>query len=170
MIISDLHIMSDLQELWSFKSFRLRIFMTILPTMLAIIVGYFALDRTPPYVFHEEGSAIIPPSGHGGDQITVVWHVSTYRVCAGTVERQLIDPDTGAVIASYDPSPAAINGVDVGGGYLRKTFALPRVIQKGWIQYHAKLNYQCNWLQVWFPAAFGIKYITPKLLFKVEED
>jgi hypothetical protein len=170
MLLSDIHIMSDIRELWSFRSFRLRIFMAIAPTLFAVIVGYFAMDRTRPYVFHEDGSAIIPPSGHGGDQITVVWRVTQFRTCPGTVERQLIDPDTSAVVANYDPSPAAINGVDVGGGYLRKTFALPRVIQKGWIEYQAKLNYQCNWLQAWFPNAFGIKYTTPKLLFKVEED
>ena len=161
--------MADLQELWGFKSFRARIFMLILPTLIAVLFGYFAMDRTRPYVFHEDGSAIIPPSGHGGDQITVVWRVTHTRTCPGTVERHLIDPDTGAILTAYDPAPAVVNGVDVGGGYLRKTFALPKLIQKGWIQYQAKLNYNCNWLQRLFPDAFGIKYTTPKLLFKVEE-
>lgn len=170
MILSDHHFMADIRELWAFKSFRLRIFMTILPTLLAIIVGYFAMDRERPYIFHKEGSAIIPPSGHGGDQITVVWKVTFNRQCSGLVERQLVDPDTGVIIGAYDPSPAAYNGVDVGGNYLRKTFALPKVLQKGWIGYQADLTYTCNWVQALFPGAFAIRYKTPRLLFKVEED
>ena len=169
MILNDNHIMADVQELWTFRSFRARIFMAIVPTLFAVVFGYFAMDRTQPYIFHEDGSAIIPPSGHGGDQITVVWRVTYVRQCTGIVERLLTDPDTGVVIANYDPSPAALNGVDVGGGYLRKTFSLPKVLQKGWIGYHAKLTYTCNWLQRAFPEAFGIKYMTPKLLFKVED-
>jgi len=168
-ILSGQHIMSDLQELWSFRSFRARIFMAILPTAFAIGFGYLAMDNVHPYDFHQEESSIIPPSGHGGDVITVVWKVTHRRTCPGTVERQLVDPDTGVIIGAYDPSPAALNGEPVGQSYLRKTFALPKVLQKGWIGYAAKLVYTCNWLQSAFPDTFGIKYTTPTLYFKVEE-
>lgn len=170
MILSEIHIMSDLQELWSFKSFRLRIFMAIAPTLLAMIVGYFAMDRTRPYEFIVEESSIVPPSGKGGDQITVVWAVKETRraACPGIVERKLVDPQTNAIIAAYEPSLAALNG-EPDGKFLRKTFLLPRGLQRGWIGYQADLTYTCNWLQVLFPGAFAIRYKTPKLLFNVEE-
>lgn len=168
MILPNYHPMETLRELWTFRSFRARIFLAILPTTLALITGHFALDRQRPYDFHEDGSYIEPPSGHGGDIVTVNWHVSHHRTCEGTVERQLVDPNNDVIIATYDPTPAALNGVRVGERHLRKSFALPHNMQPGTVAYQAKLSYQCNWLQELFPGAFSIRYTTPKILFKFE--
>jgi hypothetical protein len=169
-IFQDLHVMASLRELWTFNSFRARIFLAIVPTCLALVFGHYALDRQRPYDFYsqEQGSYIEPAAGRGGESVTVNWRVHYHRSCSGVVERQLIDPDTEVVIAVYDPQPAAVaNGMDVADGYLRKQFALPRDIRPGTIAYHAKLTYTCNWLQKMWPA-FAIKYATPKLLFIFE--
>jgi hypothetical protein len=166
-VVTGHHAMSYLRELWQIESFRARIFFAIAPTIVAVAFGYLATDHMHPYDFIGEESSIIPPSGRGGDQVTVVWKVHHNRSCPGTVERQLVDPDTGAIIALYDLSPAALNGLPSGDGYLRKTFALPKNVQTGWIAYQAKLAYTCNWLQVIAPV-FAVRYTTPKLLFKVE--
>lgn len=169
MIISDRHVMSDLKELWSFRSFRARIILAIFPTLIALIFSHFAADRQRPYDFHVDGSFILPPAAEGGDQITVHWKVTRHRQCEGIVERQLVDPRTDVIIASYDPAPAAVNGVPVGSDVLRKEFTLPLNLQKGEMAYQAKLTYTCNWLQKIFPNALGIKYVTPPLKFTVKE-
>jgi len=161
--------MSEIRELWGFKSFRARIVLAIFPTLVALIVGHFATDRERPYEFHLEGSFIVPPEAESGDQITVNWKVTRRRQCEGTVDRQLVDPRTEVIIANYDPAPAALNGVAVGTDILRKTFTLPLNMQRGDVGYQAKLNYQCNWLQKIFPNALGIKYVTPLLKFTIRE-
>lgn len=168
MTLSGLHWVTDLKELWAFRSFRARIFLAVLPTTISLIIGHFAADRTRPYEFISEGSYIEPPAGRGGDQVTVNWHVKHNRTCNGNVERQLVDPVTDVILATYDPAPAAQNGVSVGSDYLRKVMLLPRGIQKGTIAYQAKLTYYCNWLQNLWPA-LAIRYTTPKLLFKIED-
>lgn len=173
MILSGYHVMADLRELWTFKSFRARIFLAAFPTAIAFFFGHLASDRDRPYEFIKEKSYILPPSGRGGDTVTVVWRVNYTRTCPGFVERRLIDPQTDAIIAAYDPSPTAnsvtrVNTTDPPITELRKTFALPKVLQKGTIGYKAKLTYHCNWLQAVWPL-FAIKYETPTLLFTVEE-
>lgn len=169
-MILESHIMADIKELWSFKSFRARIFLAMFPTALALVFGFLAFDTTRPYVFHASESYIIPPSGKGGDQMTVFWKVTHNRTCPGIVQRTLVDPATDVILAVYDASPAAINGVDIGGNVLAKTFSLPRTLQKGVVGYQASLLYTCNWLQILFPDTFGIKYQTPKLLFTYEAE
>jgi hypothetical protein len=161
--------MADLRELWTFKSFRARIFLAIIPTTIAMVVGFFALDRQPPYDFYtqEHGSNIEPPAGAAGDTVTVNWRVRFHRQCDGTVERQLVDPATDVILAAYAVAPAAQNGIKIGEEYLRKPLTLPNNIKRGTIAYQAKLTYQCNWLQRAWPF-FAIRYTTPKLLFHLE--
>lgn len=168
MILADSRFTSALQDLWSVKSFRVSIFFAIAHTIAAMLVGYLAMDSTHPYEFLAERSYIVPPESRGGDQIIVNWSVVHNRTCPGTVERQLMDPETGVVLATYDIAPAAFNGEVVGPGRLSKTFTLPKSIQPGWIGYQAKLAYTCNWVQDMFPDRLAIRYTTPRLLFKVE--
>lgn len=169
MIISSYHPLRAFRELWTLESFRARIFMAVLPTVLAIGFGYLVFDRTPPYIFHEKGSYIVPPAGVGGDQMTVMWSITHNRTCPGTVARKLVDPVTNVILAEYAPLPAAQDAVNIGGNILAKTFTLPRSLQTGMIGYQADLTYTCNWLQAWFPGTFGIKYSTPKLLFRYDK-
>lgn len=161
--------MADLRELWSLESFRARIFMAAIPTVFSVIVGYYALDRQPPYDFYgqDEGSSIEPPTGAAGDVVTVNWRVRFHRSCVGTVERQLVDPESDVILAAYAIAPAAQNGIKIGEEYLRKPLTLPRDIKRGTIAYQARLTYQCNWLQRQWPF-FAIRYTTPKLLFHLE--
>jgi len=167
-ILHDLHLVTNLRELWTLESFRARIFMAIVPTLGAVFFGYLIADTTPPYIFHKEGSYIVPPQGQGGDEMTVMWKVTHNRTCPGTVTRRLVDPVTDVVLAVYDPQPAALHGVKA-GDMLVKTFLLPRTLQSGMVGYQAQLSYTCNWLQVRFPDLFGINYTTPKLLFRYEK-
>ena len=169
MILSEYHPVRALRELWTLESFRARIFMAVLPTLGAVFFGYLIADTTPPYVFHKEGSSIIPPQGRGGDEMTVQWKVTHNRTCPGTVSRRLVDPVTGVVLATYDPQPAARDGVKLGGDLLVKTFLLPRTLQTGMVGYQAQLSYTCNWLQKRFPDQFGINYTTPMLLFRYDK-
>ena len=161
------HFVADLRELWSFKSFRARVFFAILPTAVAIIFGALATDRTHPYDYFADGSFIKPSSGRGGDQVTVSWSVRQNRAeaCPGIVERVLVDPTTDVVLANYDPV-IATPGPPV-NGRINITFAMPRNIQPGMVGYRAKLTYTCNWLQALLPA-FAIRYETPMLLFEVK--
>lgn len=169
MIIQNTHMLADLRELWSVKSFRARIFLAMLPTAIALIVGYYVTDAQRPYDFHKEGSFIEPPVGTGGDQVTVNWKVTFYRQCTGHLTRTLVDPNSGVLLAVYDTSPvASASGVFAANGYLRKTFTIPRSMPPGVIGYKAQLEYQCNWLQRMFPRPLSIRYETPMLLFKVE--
>lgn len=170
MILSDSHIMSDLKELWTFKSFRARIFLAMLPTFIAIMFAHYAADRQHPYDFFVEGSYIEPPSGKAGDHITVYWKVTRHRACDGIIERRLVDPVTNVIIASYDPDSSTGGvGEEINPRLLRKTILLPRNIQSGYIGYQARMTYACNWLQKALPRTFGIQYTTPQLLFLVEE-
>jgi len=164
--LTGIHLMSELKELWAVKSFRARIFLAILPTSIALVVGHFATDRQRPYDFHAEESFVIPPKGREGQEMTINWRVTHHRTCPGTVERQLVDPNTGVIVAAYDPAPADTNGGQ--DGWLRKTFRVPRDIQAGNIAYQSKLTYQCNWLQKFVPA-LAIRYLTPRIVFTVEK-
>lgn len=165
-MFSNIHPLAELRELWSFKSFRARIFMAIVPTAIALVIGHFATDRHRPYDFHVRESYIIPPRGVEGQDMSVHWRVTQRRSCPGTVERQLVDPNTGVIVAAYNPEPAEEGMVT--DGWLHKTFKVPRDIQAGNIAYQSKLTYQCNWLQVLMPA-LAIRYTTPRLIFTVEK-
>lgn len=167
MILSHTHVMDDLKELWEFKSFRMRVFFAIAPTLAAAAFGYLAIDRTRPYDYILAESYIQPPSGRGGDQVTVSWKVKVNRKpCPGTAQRVLVDPSTDIVVALYDPV-LATQGPTV-NDRLNITFSMPKNLHAGWVGYKAYLTYQCNWLQSLFPA-WAIRYQTPTLLFRVEE-
>ena len=154
------------KELWTEKSFRARIFLSIFPTSIALAVGHFAIDRQPPYDFHLSQSYVEPPVGREGQEMTINWRVTRHRVCPGTVERRLIDPTTNVVIALYEPTEANA-GLNF-DGWIRNRFKVPRDIPGGNIAYQSLLVYRCNWLQELVPA-LAIKYTTPSIIFFVEK-
>jgi hypothetical protein len=137
-----------------------------LPTTIALVVGHFATDRQHPYDFIVEESYVEPPTGERGHKMTINWRVKEHRLCPGTIERQLVDPATGVLIAVYDPAPADTVGSE--GGWLRKSFMVPKDIQSGTLAYQSKLTYQCNWLQKLVPF-LAIRYTTPRISFYVEK-
>jgi hypothetical protein len=165
-LLSGIHLFQDIKELWTFKSFRARIFLAAFPTIIAAVIGHFATDRQPPYDFHADQSYVVPPVGREGLEMTINWRVTHHRTCPGTIERQLVDPNTGVIVAIYDPAPADTNGGK--NGWLRKTFRVPRDIPGGNIAYQSKLTYHCNWLQALVPA-LAIRYLTPRIIFYVEK-
>ncbi len=168
MILAKGHILADLRELWEVKSFRARVFFAIAPTFLAIAFGALATDRTRPYRFIQESSFVEPAQGRGGTQVVVNWRVELERqhTCPGTVERMLVDPHTGVIVALYQPSLAT--SIPPSDGWIRNAFVMPQSVRPGLVGYKSKLTYYCNWFQALFPS-FAIRYETPVLLFTVEE-
>jgi hypothetical protein len=160
--------MADLRELWGVKSFRARIFFAIVPTVMAMAFGALATDRTRPYDFILSESYIHPASGKGGTQVVVNWKVHSNRshVCPGTIERVIIDPETGVVLATYTPTMA--NSQMPLDGWIRNTFLMPHNMKPGVVGYRSKLAYTCNWFQALFPS-FAIHYESPTLLFTIED-
>lgn len=166
MTLSGLHVFREIRELWTFKSFRARIFLAVLPTTIALVMGHYAADRQHPYDFHLEDSYVEPPFGILGQEMSINWRVTRHRVCKGIVERRLIDPTTGVILARYEPTSAnSAGGFD---GWIRNRFRVPRDIPSGTIAYQSQLTYQCNWLQELVPA-FAIRYSTPRINFYVEK-
>jgi hypothetical protein len=159
------HPLVALKELWNERSFRLRIFMSVLPTSIALVVGHYAIDRQRPYDFHLEQSYVEPPRGVEGQVMTINWRVTRHRTCPGTVERKLVDPNTGVIIAPYEPTEASTSREE---GWIRNTFRVPREIPGGNIAYQSMLTYRCNWLQELLPA-LAIRYTTPRIIFYVEK-
>lgn len=141
--------------------FRVLLAAACLVAVAAVLVTFWVLDYQRPYDFHGDGSFIIPAEASGNDQMLVKWRVTLHRRCPGLVRRELFDPVTGVVLATYDPQPASPAQLDE--GFLNKTFMLPRMMQPGWVGYRSHLEYWCNPLQYWYP----IRYDTPVLYFKV---
>jgi len=160
------HPLATIKELWTEKSFRARIFLSVLPTTVALVVGHYAIDRQRPYDFHLEQSYVEPPRGVEGQVMTINWRVTRHRSCPGTVERKLVDPDTGVIIAPYEATEANPSGGE--DGWIRNTFRVPREIPGGNIAYQSMLTYRCNWLQELVPG-LAIRYITPRIIFYVEK-
>lgn len=116
-------------------------------------VAFMAADNLPPYEYDGANSYVIPSPARDGDQITVKWKLlKVNRVCPGSNRRILFDPRTKVILATYDPSPAAVSSSMV-DGYLNRTFLLPRgALPSGEIGYRATVYYECNLFQ---------KYIRP---------
>lgn len=136
---------------------------------LLIVAPFTAmmLDNDPPYVYDVTGSYLIPEKTQAGHQITVHWKFSKInRVCAGDVQRTIVDARSGAR-TTYDPVPVALMSTmtrSINDEYLDRTFALPSGIVPGPKIYRANAEYFCNWLQrFWRP----LKVQTPDLFFEV---
>lgn len=166
MTLLNTHPLAAIKELWTEKSFRARIFLSVLPTSIALVVGHYAIDRQRPYDFHVEHSYVEPPRGFEGQEMTINWRITRHRTCPGTVERRLVDPNTGVIIASYEPTEA--NQHTIEDGWIRNKFRVPRDIPGGNIAYQSLLTYRCNWLQELLPA-LAIRYTTPRIIFYVEK-
>jgi hypothetical protein len=135
---------------------------------LATIFGggaFMFADNTPPYEYDAEQSYIVPSTAHDGEQITVMWKLKKInRICPGSNHRVLFDPKTRVILASYDPTPAAVSESII-DGYLNRTFLLPRgALPEGAIGYRANVCYVCNPLQRLFPLCVT----TPELFFRLE--
>jgi len=129
--------------------------------------GAFMLsDNVQPYEYDAEHSYIVPSTAHDGEQITVMWKLKKInRICPGSNHRVLFDPKTHVILASYDPTQAAV-AESIKDGYLNRTFLLPReVLPRGQnIGYRATVCYICNPLQRIFPLCVT----TPELFFRLE--
>lgn len=142
----------------------------IIGSITACLLGWFAFmaaDTTPPYEYDAENSFIIPSTAHDGDQITVMWKIAKInRFCPGSNHRVLFDPKTRVILASYDPTSAAISE-SIKDGYLNRTFLLPRgALPPGPIGYRANVCYECNLFQRFVKP---LCVATPELLFRVVE-
>ncbi len=85
-----------------------------------------AADNVPPYEYDVAESTIVPDLVENeSQQVTVRWKIKKVnRICPGSNQRQLFDPKTGVILATYDPQPAAISSSII-DGYLPRTFNLP---------------------------------------------
>jgi len=123
-----------------------------------------AADNQPPYEYDAANSYIVPSIANDGDQLTVRWKIKVNRICPGSNSRVLFDRQTGVVLASYDPTPAAVSA-SIKDGYLNRTFLLPRgALPSGEIGYRATVCYQCNLLQKFVKP---LCVTTPELTFRV---
>lgn len=130
-------------------------------------VAFMAADNTPPYEYDVENSVIVPDLvKEETQQVTVMWKIKRVnRICPGANLRQLFDPKTGVILATYDAAPAATSS-SLKDGYLNRTFTLPwAVLPPGKIGYRATVSYQCNMLQKFFPLVVT----TPNLYFYVRQ-
>jgi hypothetical protein len=97
-----------MKKIW--HEFRRQIFFGV---VLAAGFGWLAFmvaDTAPPYEYDVERSYIVPSKAHDGDQITVMWKLAKInRICPGSNRRILFDPRTRVILASYDPTPAAVS-------------------------------------------------------------
>ena len=127
-------------------------------------LAFMAADNQPPYEYDAANSYIVPSIANDGDQLTVRWKIKVNRICPGSNSRVLFDRQTGVVLASYDPTPAAVSA-SIKDGYLNRTFLLPRgALPSGEIGYRATVCYQCNLLQKFVKP---LCVTTPELTFRV---
>lgn len=127
-------------------------------------VAYMIADVEPPYVYYGEESYIIPSSAEKGEQMVVHWKVKQNRYCPGYTVRQLFDPKTTAIIATYDTAQMApVNSVSP-EGYLIRTFTLPRAISSGRTGYRTVVCFSCNPLRRLVPVC----EMSPYLYFNIE--
>lgn len=130
-------------------------------------VAFMVADNEPPYEYDVGKSYIVPSVAHDGDQITVIWKLNKInRVCPGSNRRILFDPKTHVILASYDPTPAAVSE-SITDGHLNRTFLLPRgALPSGPIGYRANVCYECNLFQRFIKP---LCIATPELFFSVVE-
>lgn len=128
-------------------------------------IGFMAADNQPPYEYDVAQSYVVPSVANDGDQITVKWKLlKINRICPGSNRRVLFDKTTGVVLASYDPTPAAVSS-SIADGYLNRTFLLPRgALPSGEIGYRATVCYECNLLQKFVRP---LCVTTPDLTFRI---
>jgi hypothetical protein len=141
--------------------------LAVLVGMLSGWVAFMILDTTPPYEYDVKQSTIVPDLVENeNQQVTVQWKIKRVnRICPGATQRQLFDPKTQVILATYDATPAAVTG-SIKDGYLNRTFALPwAVLPPGRIGYRATVSYQCNVLQKFYPLVVA----TPNLYFYVRQ-
>ena len=127
-------------------------------------LAFMMADNEPPYEYDAERSFIVPSKAHDGEQVTVMWKLKTVnRICPGSNRRVLFDPTTRVILASYDPTPAAVSE-SIKDGYLNRTFLLPRALPAGLIGYRANVCYECNPFQRFIKP---LCVATPELFFSV---
>ena len=127
-------------------------------------VAFMAADNQPPYEYDAANSYIVPLVANDGDQILVRWKIKVNRICPGSGRRMLFDKKTGVILASYDPTPAAISD-SIKDGYLNRTFLLPRGgLPQGEIGYRSTVCYECNPFQKFIKP---LCVTTPDLTFSV---
>lgn len=153
--------MHTLHEIWDV--FRTQIIVGLVLSVFTSVFAYMLFDTEPPYTYDATRSFIEPDRASGGDELTANWKVKVNRFCPGTMQRQLFDPKTGAIISTYDAVPMAPAGFVGPDGYLRRNFMLPRAISKGRTGYRVNLCFACNPLQKQYP----ICTVTPDLFFEV---
>lgn len=145
----------------------MKILLFFIAAITSSIMGWFAFmaaDNQPPYEYDLTASYIVPSVADEGSQITVKWKLAKInRVCPGSNQRTLFDPKTRVILASYDPTPAAIaDSIKV--GYLNRTFLLPSSLPSGEIGYRAKVCYECNLFQKFIRP---LCVTTPELTFRI---
>jgi hypothetical protein len=147
----------------------MRFFLAACAMLLGSLLGWLSFmiaDNVPPYEYDVANSHVIPSPAGDGEQITIMWKLSKVnRVCPGVVHRILYDPKTRVVLASYDPTPAAISS-SIKDGYLNRTFLLPRgALPSGMIGYKANVCYECNLYQ---KVVRPLCVATPDLIFQLK--
>lgn len=136
--------------------------MICLVSMLIIApISYMIADTEAPYIYDESMSYVIPERTQAGHQLIVHWSVKVNRVCPGEIIRNIVDAKSGAKI-SYDPTRAA-GTVELSDKELNRTFQLPSGIAPGEKFYYADGEYQCNFLQRFYP----LHSRTPRLPFTI---
>lgn len=139
-------------------------FVGIVSSIVLGIFAYMMADNQPPYEYDAEKSYIIPERAKDGSQITVRWRIKHInRICPGSNRRMLFDPVTKVILASYDPTPAALSD-SIKDSYLNRTFLLPQSLPEGDIGYRATVCYECNLFQKY---ARPLCVTTPELYFKI---
>lgn len=154
--------MTTLREIWSV--FKVQLCISIVLSVIAASVAFMFFDTDPPYNYDASRSYIEPDHADGGDTVTSNWKVTMNRWCPGTMQRQLFDPRTGAIVSTYDTIPMAHHSIIDKDGYLRRNFILPRAISKGRTGYRVNVCFSCNPLQRLYPVC----YKTPDLFFMVD--
>lgn len=143
---------------------RFCLFLSVIASSLLGWIAFMAADNQPPYEYDVENSYIIPYYAKDGSQITVRWRLKNVnRICPGSNRRVLFDPITKVVIATYDPTPAALSD-SVKDGYLNRTFLLPQSLPEGRTGYRATVCYECNPFQKYVRA---LCITTPDIFFNV---
>jgi len=163
-----MNLVSSFKELWSSSSFRTQTYVGLVLTAIAVPVTYWMSDNDIPYVYIPEGSYIRPPDPDDGGEITAVWAVEKIkRICPASSRRQIIDPQSGAILASYDLIPA-LTTTKIGDTEIVKTFALPKraLPYEEPVGYRSQICFECNPYQKYVRARC---VMTPTLTFQVRK-
>ena len=144
---------------------KLCVFITAIITSSLV---YMLLDNVPPYDF--KSGRIEPNPATSGRNVNVIWDIEVRRYCPGTVYRTIVGPITksnASVVYFYDPIHAIIsksNVNDFRNKELIVTFSIPFVQSIGAYNYAAKIDYECNWLQKFFPLRVNLPVVPFEIL------